>query len=89
MRISGSSNAADAVKNVSGVNIQSGKYVFVRGLSDRYSLATLNGVAIPSLDPNKNSVQMDLIPSNIIDNILVFKTFTPVKSFFLTPHKTS
>ena len=50
MRISGSSNAADAVKNVSGVNIQSGKYVFVRGLSDRYSLATLNGVAIPSLD---------------------------------------
>ncbi len=77
MRISGSSNAADAVKNVSGVNIQSGKYVFVRGLSDRYSLATLNGVAIPSLDPNKNSVQMDLIPSNVIDNILVFKTFTP------------
>lgn len=77
MSISGSSNAADAVKNVSGVNIQSGKYVFVRGLSDRYSLATLNGVAIPSLDPNKNSVQMDLIPSNIIDNILVFKTFTP------------
>ena len=77
MRITGSSNAADAVKNVSGVNIQSGKYVFVRGLSDRYSLATLNGVAIPSLDPNKNSVQMDLIPSNIIDNILVFKTFTP------------
>ena len=77
MNVTGVSNAADAVKNVSGVNVQGGKYVFVRGLSDRYSLATLNGIAIPSLDPNKNSVQMDLIPSNFIDNILVFKTFTP------------
>ena len=77
MNVTGVSNAADAVKNVSGVNVQGGKYVFVRGLSDRYSLATLNGIAIPSLDPNKNSVQMDLIPSNVIDNILVFKTFTP------------
>ena len=76
MNVTGVSNAADAVKNVSGVNVQGGKYV-VRGLSDRYSLATLNGIAIPSLDPNKNSVQMDLIPSNVIDNILVFKTFTP------------
>lgn len=77
MRITGSSNAADAVKNVSGVNVQAGKYVYVRGLSDRYSLAVLNGVSLPSLDPNKNSVQMDLIPANIIDNILVYKTFTP------------
>ena len=77
MSITGSSNAADAVKNVSGVNVQGGKYVYVRGLSDRYSLVTLNGIALPSLDPNKNSVQMDLIPSNVIDNILVFKTFTP------------
>tara|TARA_B110000908_G_C10264449_1_gene462312 strand:- start:2984 stop:5935 length:2952 start_codon:yes stop_codon:yes gene_type:complete len=77
MSITGSSNAADAVKNVSGVNVQGGKYVYLRGLSDRYSLVTLNGIALPSLDPNKNSVQMDLIPSNVIDNILVFKTFTP------------
>ena len=77
MSITGSSNAADAVKNVSGVNVQGGKYVYVRGLSDRYSLVTLNGIALPSLDPNKNSVQMDLIPSNVVDNILVFKTFTP------------
>ena len=77
MSITGSSNAADAVKNVSGVNVQGGKYEYVRGLSDRYSLVTLNGIALPSLDPNKNSVQMDLIPSNVIDNILVFKTFTP------------
>ena len=77
MSITGSSNAADAVKNVSGVTVQGGKYVYVRGLSDRYSLARLNGISLPGLDPNRNSVQMDLIPSNIIDNILVFKTFTP------------
>ena len=46
MNVTGVSNAADAVKNVSGANVQGGKYVFVRGLSDRYSLATLNGVAL-------------------------------------------
>ena len=77
MTITGSSNAAEALKNVSGVDVQGGKYVYVRGLSDRYSLATLNGISLPSLDPNKNSVQMDLIPTNVIDNILVYKTFTP------------
>ena len=73
----GVSDAAGALKKVTGVTIESGKYVFVRGLGDRYSKSVLNGSDVPSLDPNKNSVQLDLFPSNLIDNIIVYKTFTP------------
>ncbi len=71
------SNAAAALKKVTGVSVEEGKYVYVRGLSDRYSLTTLNGAQIPGLDPEKNTVQMDLFPSNIIENIIVNKTFSP------------
>lgn len=73
----GVSDAAGALKKVTGVTIESGKYVFVRGLGDRYSKSVLNGSDVPSLDPNKNSVQLDLFPTNLIDNIIVYKTFTP------------
>ncbi len=73
----GDSNAAAALKRVTGVSVQGGKYVYVRGLSDRYSKTTLNGAEIPGLDPKKNTVQMDLFPSNIIENLMVFKTFSP------------
>ncbi len=74
---SGDNNAAQAIKRVPGITVEGGKYVFVRGLGDRYSKTTLNGSTIPGLDPNKNTVQMDLFPSNLIDNIIVYKTFSP------------
>ncbi len=70
-------DAAEALKLVTGVSVTGGKYVYVRGLSDRYSLTTLNGAQIPGLDPDRNTVQMDLFPSNIIENIVVHKTFSP------------
>lgn len=73
----GDRDAASAVQRVVGVTIQSGKYVYVRGLGDRYSKSMLNGADIPGLDPNSNSVQMDLFPSNLIDNITVYKTLSP------------
>ncbi len=73
----GDSNVADAVKRVTGISIEGGKYIFVRGLSDRYTKTTLNGVSIPGLDPDRNTVQMDLFPTNLIDNIVVYKTFSP------------
>ena len=73
----GDSDAASAVGRVTGVSVEGGKYVYVRGLSDRYSKSTLNGATIPGLDPNKNTVQMDLFPTNLIDNIVVYKNFTP------------
>lgn len=73
----GDSNAAGAIKRVTGVSVEGGKYVYVRGLGDRYTKTTLNGADIPGLDPNRNSVQMDLFPSNMIDNMVILKTFSP------------
>ncbi len=73
----GDRDAASSLKRVTGVSVQSGKYVYVRGLSDRYSKTILNGAEIPGLDPNKNTVQMDLFPSNLIENMVVYKTFSP------------
>lgn len=71
------SDAASALKRVTGVTVEGGKYVYVRGLSDRYSKTTMNGAEIPGLDPNRNTVQMDLFPSNIIENMVIHKTFSP------------
>ncbi len=72
----GASNSAAAVKSVPGVSVQGGKYVYVRGLGDRYTKSILNGVDIPGLDPDRNTIQMDIFPTNIVDNIQVVKTFT-------------
>jgi outer membrane receptor for ferrienterochelin and colicin len=71
------SDAASALKRVTGVTIESGKYVYVRGLGDRYSKTALNGAEIPGLDPNRNTVQMDLFPANLIENMIINKTFSP------------
>jgi len=74
---SGDSDVAQAVRRVTGVTLEGGKYVYVRGLGDRYSKTTLNGAEIPGLDPNRNTVQMDLFPTSLVDNIVVYKTFSP------------
>jgi outer membrane receptor protein involved in Fe transport len=75
----GSDDVGDAMKKVVGTSVVDGKYVFVRGLGDRYSSTQLNGVELPSSDPNRKSFQMDLIPTNLLDNIVTIKTFTPDK----------
>lgn len=74
---SGDGDVASAVKRVTGVSIEGGKYVYVRGLGDRYTKTILNGMTIPGLNPDKNTVQMDLFPTNLIDNIVVYKSFSP------------
>ncbi len=76
MRFTGDNNAAEAVKRVTGISVEDGKYIYVRGLGDRYSKTTLNGVDIPGLDPDRNSLQLDILPSGLIDNMLVSKNFT-------------
>ena len=73
----GDGDVASAAKRVTGIQVEGGKYVYVRGLTDRYSLTTLNGSIIPGLDPNRNTVQMDIFPTNLIDNIQIVKSFTP------------
>lgn len=72
----GASNLVNAVRNVPGVSVQGGKYVYVRGLGDRYTKSILNGVDIPGLDPDRNTVQMDIFPTNILDNVQVIKSST-------------
>lgn len=72
----GDSDAASSMKRVPGVSVEGGKYVFVRGLGDRYTKTTLNGMDIPGLDPDRNTLQMDIFPTNVIDNIIVAKTFS-------------
>ena len=70
-------NAASAAKRVSGVSVIGGKYVFIRGLGDRYTKTQLNSIDVPGLDPDRNTVQMDIFPTNLIDNIIILKSFTP------------
>jgi outer membrane receptor protein involved in Fe transport len=76
---SGAGDAAGAMKKVVGASVVGGKYVYVRGLGDRYSSTQLNGASLPSADPYRQSFQMDIIPSNLLENIVTLKTFTPDK----------
>ena len=70
----GDSDAGEALKRVTGVSVEGGKYIYVRGLGDRYSKTLLNSVEIPSLDPDKNSLQIDLFPTNLINNMVISKS---------------
>ncbi len=77
MKQLGVSNAAESMKQVTGATIEDGKYVVMRGLGDRYSITQLNGVTMPSADPYRNSTSMDLVPADMVDNIVTVKTYTP------------
>ena len=76
---SGASDAGDAMERVTGASVQGGRYVFVRGLGDRYANTQLNGAVLPTSDPDRRSVQFDLFPAGFLDNIVTLKTFTPDK----------
>ena len=73
-------DAAQAVQRVSGVTVQDGKYVVVRGLGERYTTTSLNGTRIPSPEPEKKLVPLDLFPSALLESITTSKTFTPEQS---------
>ncbi len=73
----GDSDLSGAIKRVTGVTVQGGKYVYVRGLGDRYTKTTLNGMSLPGLDPDVNAVQIDIFPTNVLENVSVSKTFSP------------
>ena len=70
----GDSDIASAVKRVPGVSIQDGKYVYVRGLGDRYSKTMLNSLELPGIDPDKNTLPLDIFPTSIIENIIIQKS---------------
>jgi outer membrane receptor protein involved in Fe transport len=73
----GDSNAALALTRVSGISVVGGKFAYVRGLGDRYSSALLNGSPLPSPQPLRRTVPLDLFPSSVLNNIAVQKTYSP------------
>ncbi len=74
---SSASDAGDAMKRVTGVSVIGNKYVVVRGLSERYSATQLNGIDLPSPEPEKKVVPFDLFPSSMLNRLTTIKTFTP------------
>jgi hypothetical protein len=71
------SDAAQAAQRVSGVTVQDGKYLQVRGLGERYTTASLNGARIPSPEPERKVVPLDLFPAGLLQEVTTTKTFTP------------
>ncbi len=71
------SSAGEAIKQVTGVSIVGGRYVFVRGLGERYSNTLLNNVEIPSPEPNRRVVPMDIFPASLLASLQTVKTFSP------------
>jgi hypothetical protein len=68
---------SDVVFRIPGVSVAGGQFAVVRGLSDRFLSTTLQGVKVPSPDPEKQAVQLDLIPATAVEAVVVAKTFEP------------
>jgi hypothetical protein len=80
MKDNGDRNAASAMERVTGVSVVDNSYVFVRGLGERYSNTTLAGSVIPTTEPDKKVVPLDLFPTGLIDSVQVSKSYSPDKS---------
>lgn len=70
-------STGDVLKRISGTTIQDNKFVIVRGLSDRYNSALVDDAPLPSTEPNRKAFSFDIIPANMIDNIIITKSGTP------------
>jgi outer membrane receptor protein involved in Fe transport len=77
IRRSPDKNTGEVLKRVPGTSIQEGKYLVVRGLADRYNQAMLNGILLSSTEPDRKTFSFDIIPSSMIDNIIINKSFIP------------
>lgn len=75
MALKGISNVAEGVKQLSGVSTADAGQIFVRGLGDRYSITTLNGLSIASPNPDNKLIPLDLFPSSVVQNITVSKVY--------------
>ncbi len=71
------SDAADVAKRLTGVTVTDGKYVFVRGLGERYSQTTLNGSSLPSPEPEREVVPLDIFPAGFLESLETQKSYTP------------
>jgi len=80
MKANSDGSAAGALQRVTGLSVVDNQYVFVRGLGERYSNTTLGGATLPSTQPERKVVALDMFPSSLLDNVSVVKSFTPDRS---------
>lgn len=80
MRVNADSTAASALQRVTGLSVVDNQYVFVRGLGERYSNTTLNGATLPSTEPERKVVSLDMFPSGMLESVSVVKSYTPDRS---------
>jgi outer membrane receptor protein involved in Fe transport len=73
----GDGDAASALRRVTGLTLVDGKFIYVRGLGERYSSTSLNSSAVPSPDPTRNVIPLDLFPADIIESLSVQKSYSP------------
>jgi len=73
----GDSDVGSALSRVTGLTLVDGQFIFIRGLGERYSSTLLNGANVPSPDPTRKVVPLDLFPTGVIRSILVQKGYSP------------
>lgn len=73
----GDSDAAGALRRVTGLTVVDGRFVYVRGMGERYSSSLLNGARLPSPEPDRRVVPLDLFPASVIESIAVQKSYSP------------
>jgi hypothetical protein len=77
MSRAGASDAAGALRRVTGINVVGGRFIYVRGMGERYSSTLLNGQLAPSPDPERRVIPLDLFPIQVLEGVLIQKTFSP------------
>ncbi len=80
MRSNNDGDAAAAMQRVTGISVVDNQYVFVRGLGERYSNTQLSGATLPTTEPDKKVVPLDMFPSGLLDSVQVAKSYSPDRS---------
>jgi outer membrane receptor protein involved in Fe transport len=80
MRANADSDAAAAMARVTGLSVVDNQYIYVRGLGERYSNTTLAGSVIPTTEPDKKVVPLDMFPAGLLDSVQVNKSYSPDRS---------
>ncbi len=70
-------NASEVIKRLPGVTVMEDRFVVIRGLSERYNSVLLNDALAPSAEPDKKAFSFDIIPSSLLDRVLIYKTGAP------------
>lgn len=76
----GDSTVAAALRRVSGLTLVNDKFIYVRGLGERYSSTTLNGARIPSVDLTRSVIPLDLVPTSVVESLRVQKSYSADQS---------